>query len=61
MCYIDASKDKDARVVVCLIQLKNNEAVTGIGVKWKRGRRGGNDEVMETLWGLIMPNLVGFY
>lgn len=54
-------KDKNARVGVCLAQLKNKEKVTGFGVKCDRGRRGRDVKVVEILWGLTRPGLIGFY
>lgn len=38
---------------VCLVQLKNNEKVGVVGMKWER--KVGNDEVVEIMWGLTMP------
>lgn len=58
---VDVSKDKNTGVGVCLAQLKNKEKVTGIGVKWERGRKGRNNEVMKVLWALTRPGPIGFY
>lgn len=60
MHSVDVSKDKNTGVGVCLAQLKNKEKVTGIGVKWERGRRG-DVEVVEILWGLTRPSPIAFY
>lgn len=61
MSYIHISKGKNADVGVCLAQLKNNEEVGVFGMEWEMGRGRGDDEIMEIMWGLIMPSPVSFY
>lgn len=61
MSYIDISKGKNADVDVCLAQLKNNEEVGVFGMEWEMERGRGDDEIMEIMWGLIMPSPVSFY